>query len=135
MIEAGTTAGDAGAPPGTPPYGRPLCPGAEDGGLRRHAAVLAIGVSRAILGGNPNSTLAACVMASEWPYEIVVYNRAVRARVEKGFHHRNLADSWAEVQHIDLTAKDAADARRKATIRFPESEGYVIDEIVELKSY
>ncbi len=74
-------------------------------------------------------------MASEWPYEVMVYNRAVRARVEEGFHHRNLSDSWADVQHIELTAKDAEDARRKAAMRYPENQGYVIVEIIELKSF
>ena len=72
-------------------------------------------------------------MASDWPYEVLVYNRAVRARVEKGFHHQNLADSWADVQHFDLTAKDAEDAQHKAARRYPENQGYVIVEIIELK--
>ena len=74
-------------------------------------------------------------MATEWPYEVMIYNRVVRARVEKGFHHRSLADDWAEVQHIELTAEDPEHARRKATARYPESQGYVISEIVELKSF
>ena len=70
-------------------------------------------------------------MASEWPYEVMIYNRVVRARVEKGLHHRNLSDDWADVQHIELTAKDAEGARRKVAARYPESQGY---EIIELKS-
>ena len=73
-------------------------------------------------------------MVSDWPYEVLVYNRVVRTRVEKGFHHRNLSDEWAEVQHVELTAKDAESARRKAAVRYPQSQGYVIDEIIELKS-
>ena len=64
-------------------------------------------------------------MASDWSYEVLVYNRAVRARVEEGRHHRNLSDDWADIQHIEVTAKDAEDARRKAARRYPESQGYV----------
>ena len=73
-------------------------------------------------------------MASDWPYEVTVYNRAVRARVEKGFHHRNLSDDWADNQLIEITAKDADDARRKAETRYPESQGYVIVEVLEMKA-
>ena len=72
-------------------------------------------------------------MTSDWPYEVLVYNRVVRARVEKGFHHRHLADSWADVQHVEITAKDEDDARRKAVMRYPENQGYVINEIIELR--
>ena len=74
-------------------------------------------------------------MASDWPYKVTVYNRVVRARLEKGFHHRNLSDDWAENQHIEVTAKDPEDARRRAAMRYPESQGYVIVEVVEMKSF
>ena len=72
-------------------------------------------------------------MAEEWQYEVIIYNKEVRERVEAGKHHRSLEDSWADLQHVDVTAKDADHARRKMASRYPANRGYVIVEVVEMR--
>jgi len=65
-------------------------------------------------------------------FEIVLYNEAVRERVEAGGHHRHLDDSWADLHHEEIDADDKEDARAKAGRRFPASGGYVIADVIEI---
>ena len=63
-------------------------------------------------------------------FEVVIYNKSVRDRVEEGRHHRFLDDSWADLHHEEFEADDADEARAKAESRFPASGGYVIADVV-----
>ncbi len=63
-------------------------------------------------------------------YEVIIYNKAVRDRVEQGGHHRFLDDGWADLHHEEFEAEDAREARSKAERRYPASGGYVIVDVV-----
>ena len=66
-------------------------------------------------------------------FEVIMYNRLVRDRVEQGKHHRFLDDSWADLHHEEFEADDADEARAKAERRFPASGGYVIVDAVAIE--
>ena len=65
-------------------------------------------------------------------FEVVIFNKAVRDRVEAGGHHRFLDDSWADLHHEEFEADDKDGARAKAQRRFPASGGYVIADVVAI---
>ena len=62
-------------------------------------------------------------------FEITIYNKEVREKVEAGGHHRDLTDDWADFQYIEIDADSAEQARARAEDRYPNSKGYVIDDI------
>lgn len=62
-------------------------------------------------------------------FEIGVYNQTVRDALADGKHHRNLRDDWAEVHYIEIEAADEFTARRKVQTKYPEAQGYVIDDV------
>ena len=64
-------------------------------------------------------------------FEVVIYNKEVRERVEAGKRHPNLDASWADAHHQEFKADTAEEARQKAERRFPESQGYVIVEVID----
>ncbi len=66
-------------------------------------------------------------------FEVVMFNQAVRDRVEAGGHHRFLDDSWADLHHELFEAEDEKDARAKAARRFPSSSGYAIVDVVRVE--
>ncbi len=65
-------------------------------------------------------------------FEVIIYNKAVRDRVEEGRHHRFLDDGWADLHHEEFEAEDVNEERSKAERRYPPSGGYVIVDIVTI---
>lgn len=63
-------------------------------------------------------------------FEIGIYNKRVRELVKIGERHKNLADSWADLHYVEITAKDEAEARAKLDRRYPAAEGYVIEGVM-----
>ncbi len=66
-------------------------------------------------------------------FEVIIYNKAVRDRVEEGRHHRFLDDGWADLHHEEFEAEDVREARSKAERRYPASSGYVIVDVVKIE--
>lgn len=62
-------------------------------------------------------------------FEITIYNKEVREKVENGEHHRQLSDEWADFQYIEIEADTQEQARARAEARYPTSQGYVIDDV------
>lgn len=71
--------------------------------------------------GSPNR---GCTM-----YAVLIYNQRVRADVKENRPQHILSERWAEEQMHEVCADSEADARRIASDRFPESEGFVITRI------
>lgn len=53
--------------------------------------------------------------------------------MEAGKRHRHLSDSWAEINYFEVKASSETEVRRQMATRYPESEGYVIDDVMKLK--
>ncbi len=64
-------------------------------------------------------------------FEVVIYNKEVREKVEAGKRHPNLDSSWADAHHEEVEADNADAARAKIARRYPESQGFVIVEVVD----
>lgn len=67
-------------------------------------------------------------------YEVTVYNREVRQRVEDGGHHKHFTDDWADFRYIEISAANEDQARARLADRYPAKQGFVIDSIVEQES-
>ena len=65
-------------------------------------------------------------------FEVAVYNKDVRRLMKEGKRHRDLKDDWADMHYIDISAADVTSARAKITQKYPESQGFVIDNVVRL---
>jgi hypothetical protein len=63
-------------------------------------------------------------------FEVAIHNKDVRRLVREGERHRELKDTWGDTQYLMVTAKDVADARRKMLDRYPESRGFVIENVM-----
>lgn len=63
-------------------------------------------------------------------FEVAVYNKAVRDKLKTGEHHRELNDDWADIHYVELKAEDTAEAWRKAEIKFPADQGFVIEAVM-----
>ncbi|MBT3359343.1 MAG: hypothetical protein HN403_06915 [Rhodospirillales bacterium] len=72
-------------------------------------------------------------MVSRSTFEVAIVNREVSKAVSVGGHHPDLSDTWAEVNYFEVTATDESDARRKMTLRYPAAEGYVIEDVFQVK--
>ena len=68
----------------------------------------------------------------ERKFEVAVFNEKVRRLVQQGERHRDLNDSWGDTQYMTVAAQDVEEARRKAVARYPESRGFVIEQVVEI---
>ncbi len=62
-------------------------------------------------------------------FEITIYTKEVREKVEAGEHHRDLTDEWADFQYVEIEADTEQQARARAEDRYPNARGYVIDDI------
>jgi len=65
-------------------------------------------------------------------FEVAVYNKDVRRLLKEGRKHRDLKDDWADMHYIDVKADDVAAARTKISQKYPESQGFVIDNVVRM---
>ena len=59
-------------------------------------------------------------------------DKDVREHVEAGTHHRSFEDTWADLQHVAVIAKDADQARRRIASRHPANRGFVIVDVIEM---
>jgi hypothetical protein len=62
-------------------------------------------------------------------FEITIYNKEVREKVEAGEHHSRFADSWADFQYIEIDAPNEEQARAQIETMHPNTQGFVIDDI------
>ena len=62
-------------------------------------------------------------------YEVSVYNKEVRSLVKENQSHEDYEDRWAYSQLHDVVAEDEDEARRLASERYPESDGFVIETV------
>jgi hypothetical protein len=63
-------------------------------------------------------------------FEVALYNKEVRRLIEEGDRHRHLTDDWAETHYIVVSARDEDDARNKIGAKYPEHNGFVIEQVV-----
>ncbi len=62
-------------------------------------------------------------------FEITIYNKEVREKVEAGEHHNRFRDSWADFQYIEIDAPNEEQARVQIEVMHPGVQGFVIDDI------
>ena len=62
-------------------------------------------------------------------FEITIYNKEVREKVEAGERHRRFPDTWADFQYIEIAAADEEEARARIEEMHPSVQGFVIDDI------
>ena len=72
-------------------------------------------------------------MESRSTYEVAIFNKKVRTLLEMGEQHRQLSDTWAEVNYFEVKGFSETEVRRQMTVRYPESEGYVIEDVTKMK--
>jgi len=65
-------------------------------------------------------------------FEVVIFNKDVREKVEAGEHHRRFADKWADFQYIEIGAESEEQARAQVEVMYPSSQGFKIDNIQEI---
>lgn len=64
-------------------------------------------------------------------FEIAIFNREVRDLIAEGEHHKQLKDSWADLNYIEIRADNATEAKRKIFKRYPEEKGFEISQVIE----
>ena len=64
-------------------------------------------------------------------YSVSIYNKEVRAMVKENQHHHFFDDQWADIHVRTVTAKDEGEALTIIAKRFPEEEGFVIEDLQE----
>ena len=62
-------------------------------------------------------------------FEITIYNKEVREKVEAGERHKRFRDSWADFQYIEIRANNEDQARALVEKINPSDQGFVIDDI------
>jgi hypothetical protein len=59
-------------------------------------------------------------------YEVALYNKQVRALVQRKKRHSYFSDRWADIQFRDVVARDEQEARSLIAERFPPEDGFVV---------
>ncbi len=62
-------------------------------------------------------------------FEITIYNKEVREKVEAGEHDSRFSDSWADFQYINIEAANEDQARARVEEIHPSVQGFIIDDI------
>ncbi|NQV56398.1 MAG: hypothetical protein HQ503_11115 [Rhodospirillales bacterium] len=62
-------------------------------------------------------------------YEVILYNRVVRALVKDNLSHELYDDYWADVQAYDVMAVDELEARQLISLRYPPDQGFVVEQV------
>ena len=62
-------------------------------------------------------------------FEVTIYNKEVREKVEVGEHHSRFNDSWADFQYIPIRGNNEDQARARIEEMHPNNQGFVIDDI------
>lgn len=65
----------------------------------------------------------------EHVFEVSIYNKEVRSLVKENQSHGVYDDHWADCHPHDFVAADETEARRMASARYPESDGFVIQDV------
>jgi len=65
----------------------------------------------------------------EFVYEVSIYNKDVRSLVKENRSHGTYDDHWADCQLHDVVASSENEARQMVDERFPEDEGFVIEDV------
>jgi hypothetical protein len=65
-------------------------------------------------------------------FEITIYNKEVREKVEAGEHHSRFSDSWADFQYIEIDALYEEQVRTQVEVMHPGVQGFVIDDIQKI---
>lgn len=64
-------------------------------------------------------------------YSVSIYNKEVRAMVKENQHHHFFDDQWADIHIRSVTAKDENEALTIIAKRFPEEDGFVVEDVRE----
>ena len=64
-------------------------------------------------------------------YEIAIHNEQVRELMRQGERHRTFSDDWADTHYIEFTADSPDDAVAKCRRKYPQEEGFVIEQVTE----
>ena len=62
-------------------------------------------------------------------YEAAIYNQDVRTARAEGKSHPKISDDWANARFIEVEAMNESMARAKLAREYPESDGFIIDEL------
>ncbi len=62
-------------------------------------------------------------------FEITIYNKEVREKVEAGESDSRFSDKWADFQYINIEAANEEQARAQVEEIHPSVQGFVIDDI------
>ncbi len=62
-------------------------------------------------------------------FEITIYNKEVREKVEAGEHDSRFPDTWADFQYIEIEADNEEQVRSRIEVMHPGVQGFVIDDI------
>ncbi len=62
-------------------------------------------------------------------FEITIYNKEVREKVEAGERHKRFPDTWADFQYIEIDAPNEEQVRTQVEVMHPGVQGFVIDDI------
>ena len=62
-------------------------------------------------------------------FEITIYNKEVREKVEAGEFDSRFSDKWADFQYIEIEAPNEKQARARIEEMHPSVQGFVIDDI------
>jgi hypothetical protein len=65
-------------------------------------------------------------------FEAGVYNKIVRALMVDDEQHEYLEDAWADINYLEVRGRDEEEAMSRLRRRYPESQGFVITEIVKI---
>ncbi len=62
-------------------------------------------------------------------FEITIYNKEVREKVEAGESDSRFSDKWADFQYIEIDAPNEEQVRTQVEVMHPGVQGFVIDDI------
>lgn len=62
-------------------------------------------------------------------FEIAIHNQDVRKLVMQGDSHRHLNDEWGDSHYIEFKGDSEEEAIAKCRQKYPESDGYVIEDV------
>jgi len=66
-------------------------------------------------------------------YEVTIFNKEVREKVENGEHHEQFTDDWADFRYVDIHAENEDQARARMGDRYPSRNGFVIDSVMKVE--
>jgi hypothetical protein len=73
-----------------------------------------------------------CPRPGSHPFEVIIYNRQVRALLKENETHPDFGDRWADQMRQMVEAVDADEAKALAARRYPPEAGFVIASVREL---